>query len=126
MRPTLTLLLISSSVWAIVHHLALEFYIYWQYPYFDVLMHILGGIIIVLFLFSLCQMFASIPSWVTQFFPALATVILIGLLWEVFELAVGLYPQQNFAFDTTLDLLADLVGGAVGYIVASNLRALEP
>ena len=43
----------------------------------------------------------------------IAGALLLGIAWEAFELVAGLVPEANYALDTSIDLLMDVIGGAV-------------
>lgn len=46
----------------------------------------------------------------------LIVVISIGLLWELFEITIGIsISEPNFLSDTALDLIMDALGGLVVY-----------
>ena len=124
MKLTIVLLFISVSVLAVAHFLALEFYLYWQYAYFDVPLHILGGAIAALALFALRDLGMAVPVFLLRFPMVLLFVFVVGMSWEYFEVAAGLYRAENYAFDTALDIVMDLVGGAIGYFVGSRITTL--
>jgi len=125
MKLSVILLLISTSVLGAVHYLALEFYLYWQYVWFDVPMHILGGVVVALSLFAARDLGVSIPNAFFRLAPVLLFVMVVGILWEIFEVKAGLYMAENYVFDTAVDLCMDFVGGTVGFIVGSKLQSFN-
>ena len=108
-----------------VHQLAMSWYLYWAYPWFDMPMHFLGGIIIGLG--SQTELFEKtmrvrIPTvWVCA-----ALVLAVGLLWEVFEWMFVIVNLEGYVLDTARDLVLDLAGGSVGYVIASSFRKYLP
>jgi len=120
-----TIFLVALSVLAGVHLLALKFFLYWHYIWLDVPMHVLGGAITVIGVFAFRDLgvpgFASILNS-----PILILFFLLAVMvaWETFEVWAGIPMEANYRFDTTIDIVAGLVGGWVGYAVASRLKAL--
>ena len=116
-------LLIASAVLAGVHWSALMLDLYWQYLWLDVPMHALGGAVVALIPFALVTLRVRLPERFLRLTPVLLLVLIVGLIWELFEHFTGAtFAAQNYAFDTTLDLIFDLIGGYIGYIVGSRTR----
>lgn len=56
----------------------------------------------------------------------LAFVLCIALLWEAYDLLIGVpIEREGFVLDTITDLLMGFVGGYVGYIVGNSIRKLH-
>lgn len=112
------------AVIAILHYLALKFYFYWTLEWFDILMHFLGGLWVVLFfvwfLFFSKIIKIDIKRYQNRkiFFVSILAVLIVGLLWEVFEICASFVSVQEYgyAFDTSLDLVMDLIGGAIAFL----------
>jgi hypothetical protein len=102
---------------AIVHLSAMQWYLYWYFPWLDLLTHFLGGLWIAL----ACSWGLSYVGRSISFVPLLSAVMVIGIGWEVFESMAGIPKEANFVFDSTLDLVMDFVGGTVGFVVARRL-----
>ena len=74
---------------AVLHFIALKFYLYWTTP-IDILMHILGGALIALI--GLYTLYFSpfknkiINTPIKIFLISVAGTFIVGFLWEVFEL----------------------------------------
>lgn len=102
--------LLLTGALALLHSYALDEFLYWRYPWFDVPMHFLGGLavgtVLVGFLF--------------RFRPWLYLVLFAGgmVAWEVFEYLFGIPRETNYVFDTALDFLMDTLGGLVAYGLA--------
>lgn len=107
---------------AILQNLAIIFNLYWVLPWFDILMHFLGGVLIALT--SVC-VFAIITKQSEEiiiskkFFRNLVFifVLIVGVLWEVWEFYYGLSftNSHNGLMDTIGDIFMDLVGAGTVY-----------
>ncbi|MCK6462458.1 MAG: hypothetical protein L6Q29_01400 [Candidatus Pacebacteria bacterium] len=96
--------------------------VYWRWPWFDNLMHFLGGAFI-----AMAMIWWSSKRIPLNFLPPVYTAIvilgfvaLVGVVWEFYELAVDrLITKNNYIqlleqgglLDTLKDLLVDLLGG---------------
>jgi hypothetical protein len=102
--------------------MALTFFLYWSVPWFDVLMHFLGGVwIAALVYWFLRRMVPFVPlSSQAIFAILLGATFLVGIAWEVFEYLVGTYFTENYPLDTSIDLLMDLVGAGVLYYLVTH------
>lgn len=120
------MLLISASVLAVTHYLAIELYLYWIYPWFDMVIHTLGGAVVALGYMSIRDFIPSFKSSWQRFVPTMIFVLLVAISWELFEIWVGIpLDEPDYLLDTASDLILGLVGGAIGYLVASRLKELE-
>lgn len=125
--PLLLILFFSTTIsLAVTHIVALKLFLYWKYFWLDIPMHFLGGIACALG-FSIClRMYSHVPRWYTTLSGYLLFTLFVGISWEVFEIAVGFsIIDEHFVPDTTVDLLMDLVGGAIGYGIVNAIRKLE-
>ena len=102
--------LILALVLAFLQHYALANLLYWYYPWFDTLMHFLGGATVASFGIALLEKHRA--------FLFLGGMLAIAVGWELFELAINAQREANFIFDTSLDLLMDACGMALVYIAA--------
>lgn len=116
----------ASFILAFTHIIALQFYLYWQFLWLDIPMHILGGICVALGI-------SILPFLRIYFFEKhqtlavyLLATLVVGLIWEVFEYANGisLVQDEDFVLDTLLDLFFDLTGGTIGYYLINRLKTL--
>jgi len=110
---------------AILHILAIEFYLYWTLWWFDVLIHFLGGLWIGLSVLW----FVFLSGYVTRFqlqytnalILTLLSIIIVAVGWEVFEFFVESPLEENYMFDTITDLIMGTFGALSGYAyVVSN------
>lgn len=109
----------AFSIWGlfILSFLAIHFNIYYTFPWFDMLMHFLGGMIAALVLYVILARFdLRYYRTAASFFIAIVVMtFLVGLFWEVAEYVVNYYlPTYAFdPIDTTIDLVADTCGAAL-------------
>lgn len=104
-----------------IHILALKLYLYWLFPWLDVFMHFGGAMWVAL---AAMWLFSSVHRKLT-FMRVLIIIIAVSVGWELFELWGGIPREANFAFDTSLDLLMDVVGGITGYAVGKYLLSRD-
>lgn len=112
----LLIALLLSALIAYLHIKALEMNLYFVYPWFDVALHFLGGALIsvialTVFLYAKGEKNFLENKKLLFLTPAIA--VLVGALWEVFELWAGVVPSENYVFDTSIDLVMDLIGGVL-------------
>lgn len=92
-----------------LHLVALSHFYYWRYEWFDIPMHMLGGVAIAFFLLGIFGR-VRLPK-----FLLLVGVIVVG--WEVLEYVTGLsLGQPNYVFDTLHDIFNGYVGALVAYV----------
>jgi hypothetical protein len=107
----------------ILDTLAIHYFLYWRWWWFDIILHFLGGAWVALFsyyLFFLSGYFNKIIKRMSVFVLSLTLAITVGIIWEVFEyfMKVSL-NQSNYLLDTSLDLLMDMLGwlGAYFFVI---------
>jgi putative membrane protein len=119
-----TLLFALVCFIAAFHYIAVEFYLYWHYWWFDIVMHGLGGLwvaLIALWLYCFSR-FSRKSLGVSRhslFAIAVGSTVLIGVGWEIFEYVSNLtfvLPFENYIGDTLADLAMDLAGSFLAYI----------
>lgn len=112
-----SLLLVAITM---LHLVALELYLYWVYSWFDIMMHFLGGLFIglsTLWFFLQSGYVRMRQSLRNVILIAGSSIILVGVGWEIFEVLAGIPIEENFALDTTIDLIMDAIGAFVaGYV----------
>lgn len=126
MQVLLALFLTTGLVLAVTQVVAVEFYLYWIYPWFDIPMHILGGVFVA-FGYAMLPFFRiRVPSRFTKLGTYLLVVLVVGIAWEVFEYVNGIsvLEEKDFFLDTAMDLVFDLLGGAVGYYLVTRIKSL--
>lgn len=99
----------------VINFLANKFYWYFAIPYFDMIMHFLGGFWVGL---SYFYFFPIKTIFTSDFLKLLAFVLCIGLGWEVYEMLVNKAVAQNPLdyLDIGSDIFFDLLGGAVATV----------
>lgn len=102
--------LVCASALSYLQYEALANFWYWDYPWFDTVMHFLGGLTVATFGIALLNKRRAL-----LFFGGMLT---IAVGWELFELAINAQREANFAFDTSLDLLMDAFGMSLAYVLA--------
>lgn len=105
----------------LLNYAATKFYWFYAIPWFDMLMHFLGGLwlgLVYLWIFSSVE---PSPKLILKMFLA---VLLVGVLWEVFELFVHQYLVGDpfDLLDTFSDLFFDLLGAGVALVCLIMVR----
>jgi hypothetical protein len=116
----------SFALWLIVvfvlHTLASYFYWYFTIPWFDLLMHFIGGVTVAIFSFWI--LYKNYIVWLEDgrlwkaFRVTILMVLVIALLWELMEFSVqGLFRVKVLADvpDSISDVALGLVGGVFGH-----------
>lgn len=107
---------------AVLHFSALTFFLYWRFPWFDLLTHFLGGAVIgcgALWLIHMYEAHKGISlSNNAQLVFVIACALGIGGAWEIFELTFKLFDPDNYAFDTSIDLVMDTLGALTAWKLA--------
>lgn len=122
MQVLVTFFLSALMTLALVHILALKFFLYWKYTWLDIPVHVLGGVCVALGFSILPYLRINLPSRYATFFAYMTFVLLVGLAWEVFEIMSGMNSiDEYFLSDTLLDLSMDLCGGWLGYTLMRRI-----
>ena len=102
-----------SALLAVLEDVTLRYYILWYHPWFDTVLHTIGGAAIGTFVIALLH-----DSFQPVRYLFLAVIAAIG--WEVFEYAIGSSQVSpvNFTLDTSSDLLFDTIGALIPYAIA--------
>lgn len=102
--------MVLAAVLATAQYIALDQLLYWKYVWLDTFMHFLGGLTVGVFVIAFLG--------VRRPLLFLVAMVAIAIGWELFELLINAEREDNFAFDTALDLLMDAVGMTTAYIIA--------
>lgn len=113
----ITILLIS-----VFHYFSLKYSWYWTYRWLDIPMHIVGG-----FWVALSALWVSlhinhidnINGYKRKsFFVMLGTVLVVAILWEIFELLfhVTSLISTGYWSDTLSDISNGVVGGIISFL----------
>ncbi len=125
-KKLLFILFLLSALIAVLHLSALEYTLYFIYPWFDILLHFLGGVLIALIFLPL-YIFLNKKNkkFRSKMFLILLSVSfagIIGVFWEIFEFCAGIVPTQNYALDMSLDIFMDIIGGILGSFFVLYLK----
>jgi hypothetical protein len=118
-RKLLFFQLLIVAALAATHFVALAFSLYWYFPWFDVITHFLGGMWAGVFLLWSCAQARSAPHLLF----VVGGTIAIGVMWEVFEVVAGIPMESNYAFDTSIDLLMDVLGSVFAFGIARRISS---
>lgn len=105
---------------AVLHLLAVIFYLYWQWGEFDSLMHFLGGLwvsLTFLWLYFFSGIFQPAQRTLSRFiFISTLGLIFVAVAWEIFELLakVTFVYWKDYFSDTALDFVMDFLGSIAG------------
>jgi hypothetical protein len=112
-RKPLYFALVLTALLLALHLYALNTYFYWYHRWFDIPMHILGGIALGAFILAFFHVRRS-----TLYFACMVAVV-VG--WEVFEYIANISPgQPQYWLDTIKDMADGLIGAAITYLVTRN------
>jgi hypothetical protein len=105
-----------AAVVAYLYFLGLEYSLFWFYWWYDIPMHLLGGLVVGFWGSALAARRAVLP------YQALTLVLLaalvIGITWEIFEHVSGLTQgKPGYWEDTFKDLLNDCVGAGLAVLL---------
>lgn len=101
------------------NYLGNKLYLYWTTWWHDMIMHFIAGVVVAMTVVLIYQIFLKKFSWFRDnlVFTAVLATIVVGLLWEFFELyfeITSLGDGLSFWTDTSSDLFLDVLGGYLG------------
>ncbi len=111
-----TLLAATASLYL----LGFALYLYWVFWWYDIVLHILGGAWVLLAVMWVFATFGKAHTWASL----IGIVILIGVAWELFEALIGAPRETKYVLDTSLDLLMDVFGAALGILFVRRRVAM--
>jgi len=116
-------LIVLALTVALFQFLANYYYLYWLWWWADIVMHFLGGLLVSGFVLWWIRF--EVPERLRQrlpiFFTALIVIIGVGISWEIFEYLTNSYSAVNYTLDTAMDLVMNIVGMMVAYLVFRRL-----
>ncbi|MBX4210769.1 hypothetical protein KW783_02230 [Candidatus Parcubacteria bacterium] len=115
-RILVPLILLSVAI-GVLHTTAITYFLYWKFWWFDMLVHFLAGmwvgilVIMIAYIFGLFSRDVR-PTGKRLFVVTLFSALMIGLVWEFFELNVGLtfLTMKGYVPDTLTDVWFDCLG----------------
>jgi hypothetical protein len=115
--------IIFGLVFAVTHGIAEWLRLYWYYPWLDIPMHLLGGVVVMLMLASLRSMGTPLRHLTRVGSVVVLSAVLV--CWELF----GIYRygglKPDFWGDTILDLVFGVVGLMAGYMLVLALERFD-
>ena len=106
----------TALLLAYIHKIAVYNSLYWNYLWFDIPMHLLGGLT-----FGFWAGAVSLRMHFTLAQAALftaAVVFFVSIVWEVFEFTSGLTTlERGFWLDTAGDIFFAVVGALLAYFL---------
>ncbi|MFH0755199.1 MAG: hypothetical protein V1910_00835 [bacterium] len=106
---------------AVLNYFGAKFYLYWAHKWYDIPMHILGGLWISTFFLSLYTYFNKknliIISRTKIIYLTFFVLLFIIILWEIFELfgKMTFLTDNEYWVDTIQDIFNGYLGGIIGY-----------
>lgn len=118
---------------AVCNYFGLKFNLYWVYRWYDIPMHMLGGLWVSLFsVFSfnyLRNFFPTIFNRINILYIVVLILLFITISWEVFEVWGKITFIRDIGYwpDTLGDILNAYIGGVVTYLffVRKNKNVVE-
>lgn len=113
-------LVVLIFVIAVVDAMALRYHLFYTLPWFDIPLHLLGGLWVSLFILWYYSIFrnnnARIEERGGMFIFALSGTFAVALAWELFEYTINAYIvlDKYDMIDTFKDLLMGMIGATVG------------
>ena len=106
---------------AVVHFLSVSFYLYWQFWWLDIVMHLIAGFWVTSFilwsLFFLGVWKDPLQKSAIYLYSSIIFTILIALGWEIFEVKISLtFVKGSFYL---IDAFSDVLTTAIGSFLAS-------
>ena len=125
LKLTTIFFVLAFAMLAMIHAVSIHFFLYWKFLWLDIPIHFFGGAVVALGMFTAQDFIRSIPDRFLYVVPVMAGVIIVALLWELFEIAIGIpTTEPGYALDTIIDLCVGIVGGFVGFLVGHSIRKL--
>jgi len=117
-------IVVGGLLIAVLHSIAIMFVLYWMVWWTDLLMHFLGGLWIA-FLTAWVIVVLKKSVSIRQISTILvASVLVVGVSWEVFEVLTHSTGTTNATFwsDTVSDLCMDVLGALTAIFIIRNKR----
>jgi hypothetical protein len=123
-KPLLKEFFFAALITAILHFFALKTSLYWTTEWFDIVMHFLGGLTAGLGVFFVILSLGMIThhevSKKLLFFSVITGALLIGVVWELWELFMQFTDISTDMLDTVLDIVMDTVGAICAFGVGKR------
>jgi hypothetical protein len=99
-----------------LYAVGLAFDLPWYYWWYDIMLHILGGMLAGFVAVSVVRADQGEQNLGIMVTRGIIAALILGLLWELFELIIGatFVTVEGYPRDTFIDLLCDVSGGILG------------
>jgi len=106
------LALVVSALVLVLHLLGLEHALYFYYPWYDILLHFLGGAALALLILIFTK------SWK----KTIIGMLILAAGWEVFEyfLHIAVQAKENYILDTFIDFIMDTLGAVAALLISKK------
>ncbi|MCE9549277.1 hypothetical protein K8Q98_02660 [Candidatus Nomurabacteria bacterium] len=102
----------------LANSLIIKFHLYYSVWWVDMVMHFGGGFWVGLFFF---YVFYTREWFSSKLLSVFISILLIGLLWELFEYYLNIISYEPFVLSDTLsDIFFDMAGGLLSMIYFSK------
>ncbi len=109
------------------HLAAFALRLYWFLWWYDGLLHFIAGIVLGLAYIYFVPIFFARRSRIANLLLFTLWIAAIGLGWEVFEYAYNISVSiEGYMVDTITDVVADTIGGILGYFMALRIIGRMP
>lgn len=102
------------GLFVVTHVIARQFYLYWYLPWFDLIMHVWGGVLLILVLGTVVELLPASQTlswWRPK--VVIGYVLTVIILWEI----VGVILNQGFKSAWLVDTVGDVVFGILGALI---------
>lgn len=103
------LALVTSALILYLHLLGLENALYFYYPWYDILLHFLGGAALAFLILIFTK------SWK----KTLIGMLILAAGWEVFEYVLNI-AGENYIPDTIIDFIMDTLGAFAAIFISKK------
>jgi hypothetical protein len=113
--------LIVGVILITLHYVGSYYSWYWVYPWYDVVVHVAGGLWVALLILWVANIFGQVNSLkeykVKIFLMAFVSAVLFGIVWELVENYTNItaVDYSGYALDTALDIFSGALGGVLAY-----------
>lgn len=98
--------------------MAFNYFWYWRFDWFDIMMHFVGGVAVALFSNALLLSARRPRSSRQVWWLAIIATLVVSSGWEIFEFWLNRYDLV----DTLSDLLSAMIGTVAGAAVFTHFR----
>lgn len=119
-KPLLLFFLALSVLIGFLQTLAIKYSLYFELPWLDIIMHILGGIWISLIFFSFSFFKkGTMPSPLFLLTVSVGSVLSVSFFWEIIELLFKNTSLSDplYLLDTLSDFISAVLGSLLGYSI---------